>query len=136
MLNTLHDKALEDYASSPSAMQLTSTCCFPGVVVLMMDERMEASTARDMLRGAPDALQSEFHLSYNMLLNMLRYAPHFHLFTAFAHAASYWHPIECMCSICHLITFHIHTAHCSIGLPFGRYQNPCTMLRVPSHAWD
>ncbi len=43
-----------------------------GVVVLMLDTRMEPAVAQGMLRGAPDALTSAFHLSYAMLLNLLR----------------------------------------------------------------
>jgi ATP-dependent RNA helicase DOB1 len=43
-----------------------------GVVVLMLDAKMDPPTARDMLRGAPDPLHSAFHLTYSMLLNMLR----------------------------------------------------------------
>jgi ATP-dependent RNA helicase DOB1 len=43
-----------------------------GVVILMLDERMEAAVAKDMLRGAPDALYSAFHLTYATLLNIMR----------------------------------------------------------------
>ncbi len=38
----------------------------------MLDTRMEPAVAQGMLRGAPDALVSAFHLSYAMLLNLLR----------------------------------------------------------------
>ena len=41
-----------------------------GVVILMMDGRLDPAVAKDMLHGAPDALNSEFHLGYNMLLNL------------------------------------------------------------------
>ena len=44
-----------------------------GVVVLMLDTKMEPGIAKEMVKGAPDTLHSEFHLGYNMLLNMLRY---------------------------------------------------------------
>mmetsp|Transcript_37581 Transcript_37581/g.96143 ORF Transcript_37581/g.96143 Transcript_37581/m.96143 type:complete len:1017 (-) Transcript_37581:98-3148(-) len=43
-----------------------------GIVILMMDSRLEPAVAKDMLRGAPDALNSEFQLGYNMLLNLAR----------------------------------------------------------------
>ncbi|GAB4818279.1 hypothetical protein N2152v2_005325 [Parachlorella kessleri] len=43
-----------------------------GIVVLMLDSKMEPSIAKDMVRGAADTLYSEFHLEYNMLLNLLR----------------------------------------------------------------
>lgn len=43
-----------------------------GVVVLMLDTKMEPGLAKEMVKGAPDTLHSEFHLGYNMLLNMLR----------------------------------------------------------------
>ena len=39
--------------------------------MLMIDTRMEPGLARSMVQGAPDALHSEFHLSYAMLLNLL-----------------------------------------------------------------
>lgn len=35
-----------------------------GIVILMMDSRLEPAVAKDMLRGAPDALNSEFQLGY------------------------------------------------------------------------
>jgi ATP-dependent RNA helicase DOB1 len=43
-----------------------------GIVIQMMDEMMEATAAKNMLRGLPDPLNSAFHLSYNMILNLLR----------------------------------------------------------------
>lgn len=39
--------------------------------MLMLDTRMEPAVAKSMVQGAPDALHSEFHLSYTMLLNLL-----------------------------------------------------------------
>jgi ATP-dependent RNA helicase DOB1 len=38
----------------------------------MIDSKMDPATAKDMLRGTPDPLYSEFHLTYPMLINMLR----------------------------------------------------------------
>lgn len=43
-----------------------------GVVILMLDSKLDPATAKNMLRGAPDTLYSEFHLTYAMLLNMLK----------------------------------------------------------------
>ncbi|XP_072969929.1 DExH-box ATP-dependent RNA helicase DExH9 [Typha angustifolia] len=43
-----------------------------GICILMVDEKMEPSTAKMMLKGSADCLNSAFHLSYNMLLNQLR----------------------------------------------------------------
>ncbi|KAJ7946524.1 DExH-box ATP-dependent RNA helicase [Quillaja saponaria] len=43
-----------------------------GICVLMVDEKMEPSTAKMMVKGAADSLNSAFHLSYNMLLNQMR----------------------------------------------------------------
>mmetsp|Transcript_5957 Transcript_5957/g.15823 ORF Transcript_5957/g.15823 Transcript_5957/m.15823 type:complete len:1086 (-) Transcript_5957:281-3538(-) len=43
-----------------------------GIVILMLDARLEPATAKDMIKGAPDNLYSEFHLGYNMLLNLMR----------------------------------------------------------------
>ena len=34
---------------------------------------MEPAIAKEMIRGAPDTLHSEFHLEYSMLLNLLRW---------------------------------------------------------------
>ena len=42
-----------------------------GIVMLMIDTRMEPAIAKNMVQGAPDTLHSEFHLSYAMLLNLL-----------------------------------------------------------------
>lgn len=38
----------------------------------MLDTKLEPAIAKDMVKGAPDLLWSEFHLGYNMLLNLLR----------------------------------------------------------------
>ncbi|KAJ6427799.1 hypothetical protein OIU84_023240 [Salix udensis] len=43
-----------------------------GVCILMVDEKIEPSTAKMMLKGSADSLNSAFHLSYNMLLNQMR----------------------------------------------------------------
>ncbi|CAA6667747.1 unnamed protein product [Spirodela intermedia] len=43
-----------------------------GICILMIDEKMEPSTAKLMVKGSPDCLNSAFHLSYNMLLNQMR----------------------------------------------------------------
>jgi len=43
-----------------------------GVVILMLDSKMEPAVAKDMLRGAPDPLWSEFRLGYAGLLAQLR----------------------------------------------------------------
>lgn len=40
--------------------------------MLMLDAKMEASVAKNMIKGAPDVMYSEFHLGYNMLLNIIR----------------------------------------------------------------
>ena len=45
--------------------------CCAGIVMLMIDTRMEPAIAKNMVQGAPDTLHSEFHLSYAMLLNLL-----------------------------------------------------------------
>lgn len=43
-----------------------------GIVILMIDEKMEPPVAKNMLKGAADRLDSAFHLSYNMILNLMR----------------------------------------------------------------
>ncbi|KAI9024145.1 antiviral helicase [Hyaloraphidium curvatum] len=43
-----------------------------GVVILMLDEKIEPSVAKNMLKGEADRLNSAFHLGYNMILNLLR----------------------------------------------------------------
>ncbi|KAJ6818893.1 DExH-box ATP-dependent RNA helicase DExH9 [Iris pallida] len=43
-----------------------------GICILMVDEKMEPSTAKMMVKGSADCLNSAFHLSYNMLLNQMR----------------------------------------------------------------
>ncbi|EYU33293.1 hypothetical protein ABFS82_14G086200 [Erythranthe guttata] len=43
-----------------------------GICILMVDEKLEPSTAKMMLKGSADPLNSAFHLSYNMLLNQIR----------------------------------------------------------------
>ncbi|KAJ3672631.1 hypothetical protein LUZ60_007352 [Juncus effusus] len=43
-----------------------------GVCIFMIDEKMEPATAKGILKGSADSLNSAFHLSYNMLLNQMR----------------------------------------------------------------
>ena len=40
--------------------------------VCMMDEQLEPTQAKEMIKGQADCLDSSFHLGYNMLLNLLR----------------------------------------------------------------
>lgn len=44
-----------------------------GIIIMMMDEKMEPEVAKNMVKGQSDPLNSSFHLSYNMLLNLLRF---------------------------------------------------------------
>ncbi|ANB11452.1 ATP-dependent RNA helicase MTR4 [Sugiyamaella lignohabitans] len=43
-----------------------------GIVILMIDEQMEPAVAKGMVKGEADRLDSAFHLTYNMILNLLR----------------------------------------------------------------
>ncbi|KAJ3174201.1 ATP-dependent RNA helicase mtr4 [Geranomyces variabilis] len=43
-----------------------------GIVILMIDEKMEPDVAKSMLKGVADPLNSAFHLTYSMILNLLR----------------------------------------------------------------
>merc|ERR1712016_557661 len=43
-----------------------------GIVILMMDEKITPAVGRDIIKGAADNLNSAFHLTYNMVLNLLR----------------------------------------------------------------
>ena len=43
-----------------------------GVVILMLDERITSDVGKNLLQGHPDPLNSAFHLTYNMVLNLIR----------------------------------------------------------------
>ncbi|XP_071455006.1 exosome RNA helicase MTR4 [Hetaerina americana] len=43
-----------------------------GIVILMVDEQMGSSVGKEIVRGLPDPINSAFHLTYNMVLNLLR----------------------------------------------------------------
>lgn len=43
-----------------------------GIVIQMMEDSVDPSITKDILYGAPDSLNSSYHIKYNMLLNMLR----------------------------------------------------------------
>lgn len=43
-----------------------------GIVIQMLDEKMEPSVCKGILYGAPDPLNSSYRISYNMLLNLMR----------------------------------------------------------------
>jgi len=43
-----------------------------GIVIMMIDEKITPEAGKDVVKGAPDPLNSAFHLTYNMVLNLLR----------------------------------------------------------------
>jgi ATP-dependent RNA helicase DOB1 len=43
-----------------------------GVVVMMVDEKLEPFSAKEMIKGEADRLDSAFHLGYNMVLNLMK----------------------------------------------------------------
>merc|ERR1719507_2986511 len=43
-----------------------------GIVILMVDEKLSPAAGRDIVKGLPDPINSAFHLTYNMVLNLLR----------------------------------------------------------------
>lgn len=65
-----------------------------GIVIMMIDEKMEPPVAKEIVRGEQDKLNSAFHLGYNMILNLMRVegiSPEFmleHCFFQFQNTAS------------------------------------------------
>ena len=65
-----------------------------GIVIMMVDDKLEPETAKAVVCGQQDRLNSAFHLGYNMVLNLLRIeaiSPEFMLercFYQFQNAAS------------------------------------------------
>jgi ATP-dependent RNA helicase DOB1 len=65
-----------------------------GIVIMMIDDKMEPSVAREIVRGEQDKLNSAFYLGYNMILNLMRVegiSPEFmleHCFYQFQNTAS------------------------------------------------
>ncbi|CAK4033354.1 ATP-dependent RNA helicase mtr4 [Lecanosticta acicola] len=65
-----------------------------GIVIMMIDEQMEPTIAKEIVRGEQDKLNSAFYLGYNMILNLMRVeaiSPEFMLercFFQFQNAAS------------------------------------------------
>ena len=43
-----------------------------GVVIMMCDEKLDPSAAKEMVKGEADRLDSAFHLGYNMILNLMK----------------------------------------------------------------
>ncbi|KAF8634053.1 hypothetical protein AX17_004317 [Amanita inopinata Kibby_2008] len=43
-----------------------------GVVIMMCDEKLEPTAAKNMVKGEADRLDSAFHLGYNMVLNLMK----------------------------------------------------------------
>lgn len=43
-----------------------------GIVILMIDEKVSPMVGREIVQGKADTLNSAFHLTYNMVLNLLR----------------------------------------------------------------
>jgi ATP-dependent RNA helicase DOB1 len=65
-----------------------------GIVIMMIDEKMEPPVAKEIVKGEQDKLNSAFYLGYNMILNLMRVegiSPEFMLercFFQFQNAAS------------------------------------------------
>jgi ATP-dependent RNA helicase DOB1 len=65
-----------------------------GIVVMMVDEKLDPPSAKSMVKGETDRLDSAFHLGYNMILNLMRVegiSPEYmleHCFFQFQSAAS------------------------------------------------
>jgi len=58
-----------------------------GIVIMMLDEKMEPAVAKEIVRGEQDKLNSAFYLGYNMILNLVRVEginPEFMLESCFA----------------------------------------------------
>lgn len=64
-----------------------------GIVIMMINDKMEPATAKEIVRGQQDNLNSAFYLGYNMILNLMRVegiSPEFmleHCFYQFQHTA-------------------------------------------------
>ncbi|XP_045614688.1 exosome RNA helicase MTR4-like isoform X1 [Procambarus clarkii] len=43
-----------------------------GVVIMMVDEKLNTSVVKNLVQGNADPINSAFHLTYNMVLNLLR----------------------------------------------------------------
>lgn len=43
-----------------------------GLVILMVDQKMSADVAKNIIKGHTDPLNSQFRLTYNMVLNLIR----------------------------------------------------------------
>ncbi|THG94033.1 hypothetical protein EW026_g7353 [Hermanssonia centrifuga] len=43
-----------------------------GIVIMMCDEKLEPTGAKEMIKGEADRLDSAFHLGYNMVLNLMK----------------------------------------------------------------
>eukprot|EP01117_Protostelium_nocturnum_P003496 TRINITY_DN1455_c0_g2_i3.p1 TRINITY_DN1455_c0_g2~~TRINITY_DN1455_c0_g2_i3.p1 ORF type:complete len:827 (-),score=291.98 TRINITY_DN1455_c0_g2_i3:46-2526(-) len=43
-----------------------------GIVIMMVDEKMDPSVAKSMVKGQSDPLNSSFHVKYNTILNLMR----------------------------------------------------------------
>lgn len=59
-----------------------------GIVIMMVDDKLEPDVARSVVVGHQDRLNSAFHLGYNMILNLLRIeaiSPEFMLERCFLH---------------------------------------------------
>ncbi|KAF4637329.1 hypothetical protein G7Y89_g745 [Cudoniella acicularis] len=43
-----------------------------GIVIMMINDKMDPATAKEIVRGEQDKLNSAFYLGYNMILNLMR----------------------------------------------------------------
>lgn len=42
-----------------------------GIVILMIDEKVSKAAGKEIVQGKPDPINSAFHLTYNMVLNLV-----------------------------------------------------------------
>lgn len=63
-----------------------------GLVILMVDQQMGQDVAKQIIKGTPDPINSQFRLTYNMVLNLLRVegiSPNFMLENSFYQFQNY-----------------------------------------------
>ena len=96
-----------------------------GIVILMIDEKMSPAVGRNLVKGQADLLNSAFHLTYNMVLNLLRVEeinPEYMLersFFQFQQYAAIPHLVESKLNFIPWIINHVYRIHGTFHLFFA-----------------
>ena len=105
-----------------------------GLVILMIDEKMSPGVCKDMVRGQANKLDSAFHLTYNMVLNLLRVEeinPEFMLERSFFQVCS---EVRCSLNLSNTVNLTDYVFHLTFLCSLSHVTSVCVVSSVLKQA--